>query len=971
MSILNPINRDYRSRDIICAPNQTVFSLPVYVYDVQDIVVYKKQGSPSFFSTVASSAYTVAINPITRHATITFIVSPYLAVVPVVIRIKSARLASRVTDVTRNQVLVAKSLEKELDVQTTTDQELRRDIDEFALAASEIFEARDEAAASASEAAASALAAAASADETEGYAQIVITNQPIAPVPFFTVISSLTFPVGLQTIRTNGYYAVNDGGGATYKRLSAIPSPLKPWHVLSNGGAVAWQMLEREFIPQQFGAKGDGVTDDTAVFNAVPPELLGSRIDLKGFAYKVAAIPKNARYFNGDFVTPGGAVSLRRNPLDNPIDGNSIVAMGDGLQHYWCFDAITLLNKQVMALVKPAHRHDRSAGSPIFAMYSEDSGVTFSKQVTVHSYPDADIADLKIVDMGDRVGVLVTVIPFNTALSPRTDFWYTTELISTWTILENVAPYVFVYGPSQPLVSGTPGQSYICYGYASNESYSLVTNDKGLTWTRQTMSGLLGVEPYVVRVGTENKWIAFVRGAANLRISTSVDQVNWSALVDTGVPLGNHPVQAIVDRGRLFVYLFARDFTPATIEFENRCTVIEDDPQYVFANKMFKNKAGRTALKGANRSLGYMTIIPDGRAEDEFIYFVNASETDNSTTQPSVSHVYVGHTARHMMLPRSLHAGENLLHNPTFDFWDRGDSFPATGISTISTANRWRFNPSGSVANVEKVSLTMNQSKLLPFRGQYGYKITATAEDFIGLEQRHFNRDLFFKVQENTILFQIWGMGNPPNTLRFQCVRDADNGDAPVSASQLVVTTTQPANGIWKATARLVVVPIFSTLAAPKTVGANPSVTFSLSSFLSTAMDFTILGMKAELGQEFTPFAPTDVISERVKCANHMQVFSYDAFTAIANGYVLDTVTGEYFFEYPEMVKTPSVQFSAIGSNLTVYPQNQDVTALTASSVRRSSGILIATKSSSVLAFAPSFLRVKSGGSFKIYLECV
>ncbi len=718
------------------------------------------------------------------------------------------------------------------------------------------------------------------------------------------------------------------------------------------------------------GAAGDGVTDDTAAFNALPPELWGSRIDLKGLAYKVAAIPKNARYYNGDFILPTGAVSLRRNPLDNPIDGNSIVAMGDGLQHYWCFDAVTLQNKQIMALVKTAHRHDRSSGSPIFAMYSEDSGVTFSKQVTIHSYPDADVADLKIVNMGDRIGVLATIIPFNTALSPRTDFWYTAPLISTWTILENVAPYVFVYGPAQPLASDPTGNSFICYGYANGQGQMLITGDKGLTWTTQAM-GLTCVEPWVVRVGTENKWIAFLRGENNLRISTSTNQTTWSAPVNTGVPLGNHPVQAIIDRGRLFVYLFARDFTPNTVEFENRCTVIEDDPQFVFANRTFKSRASRTALKGANRSLGYMVILPDGRAEDEFIYFVNASETDNNTTQPSVSHVYVGHTARHMMLPRSLSAGENLLHNPTFDLWDRGDSFSASGISTISTANRWRFNPSGSTATVQKVSLTMNQSKLLPFRGQYGYKITATADDFIGMEQRHFNRDLFFKVQESVIIFQIWGMGNPPNTLRFQCVRDADNGDEPLSASQLVVTTTQPANGIWKATGRLSVVPILSTLEAPKTVGANANVTFSLSSFLTTAMDFTVLGIKAELGQEFTPFSPTDVVSERLKCASHMQVLSYDAFSAIANGYALNTTSGEYLLNYPEMVKIPTIQFSTLGSNLTMYPQNQDVTALSASSVRQSSGILIATKASSALGFTPSLLRVKTGGSFKIFLECV
>jgi len=61
----------------------------------------------------------------------------------------------------------------------------------------------------------------------------------------------------------------------------------------------------------------------------------------------------------------------------------------------------------------------------------------------------------------------------------------------------------------------------------------------------------------------------------------------------------------------------------------------------------------------------------------------------------------------------------------------------------------------------------------------------------------------------------------------------------------------------------------------------------------------------------------------------------------------------------------------ALAVHLKRRPSNQDVTALSASSVRQSSGILIATKTSSALVFEPSLLRVKTGGSFKIFLECV
>jgi len=723
---------------------------------------------------------------------------------------------------------------------------------------------------------------------------------------------------------------------------------------------------------KDFGAIGDGVTNDTLAFNNLPYDLVGSRIDLKGLTYKVDNIPTNARYYNGDFILPTRVVSLRRNPLDNPIDGDAVVALGDGLQHYWCFDAVTLPNKQIMALVKPAHTHGRSTGSPVFALYSEDGGVTFNKGTTIYSYAGYDITDLKIIQMPDRVGVVVTLIPFDTSLPSRVDYWYTNNVnIGTWTILENVAPYTFVYGPAQALISGTPGSSYVVYGYSGNSLYALITHDKGNTWTRQTMSDLPGVEAYIVRVNNENKWIAFVRGETNLRISTSTDQLNWSPLVDTGILLGNHPVQAYVDRGRLFVYIFSRDFTPSTVEFENRCMLIEDDPRYVFDNKVFKTKAARTAIKGANRSLGYMTILKDGFAEDEFIYFVNASETDNNTSQPSISHVYVGHTARRMLLPKPSEIGKNLLDNPTFDYWDRGDSFTVSGTSSISIANRWRMSPSESTVTVTKVPLTMNQSKLLPFRGQYGCKITATANDFISIQQRHFNRDLFFKVQENVIMFQIWGMGTAPNTLRFQITRDPDNGDPILSASELIAITTQPEDGIWRGTCRVTVVPILSTLASPKTVGPNPNVYFNLSSFISTGWDFTILGMKAEIGQEITTFEPTDAILDKIRSSSHMQVLTYTSDTAIANGYVLNDTRGEYLYVYPDMVKTPVIQFSNTTNTLTMYPQNQNITSLTASAVRESSCIFLADKSASTPVFFPSMLRIRPGATFKIFLECV
>lgn len=60
--------------------------------------------------------------------------------------------------------------------------------------------------------------------------------------------------------RTLGYYTANDGGGATYKIKSEAPSG---YYENLNSGLYAELIIEPNVNVNQFGAKGDGSTDDT------------------------------------------------------------------------------------------------------------------------------------------------------------------------------------------------------------------------------------------------------------------------------------------------------------------------------------------------------------------------------------------------------------------------------------------------------------------------------------------------------------------------------------------------------------------------------------------------------------------------------------------------------------------------------------------------------------------------------------
>ncbi|MCB8835934.1 hypothetical protein [Aurantimonas sp. VKM B-3413] len=76
----------------------------------------------------------------------------------------------------------------------------------------------------------------------------------------------------ISTVRTNGFASRNDGGGAHYKRVNAEPAHSGKFrsqdHWTADGNSDSanggwWEIAELSPNQYQFGAKGDGVADDT------------------------------------------------------------------------------------------------------------------------------------------------------------------------------------------------------------------------------------------------------------------------------------------------------------------------------------------------------------------------------------------------------------------------------------------------------------------------------------------------------------------------------------------------------------------------------------------------------------------------------------------------------------------------------------------------------------------------------------
>lgn len=74
-------------------------------------------------------------------------------------------------------------------------------------------------------------------------------------------------PIRFQAASTKGYYSAADGGAGTYYWVSNQTSTNKGAKIASSSSG-SWVLLADEFNVKQWGAKGDGSTDDSVAINA-------------------------------------------------------------------------------------------------------------------------------------------------------------------------------------------------------------------------------------------------------------------------------------------------------------------------------------------------------------------------------------------------------------------------------------------------------------------------------------------------------------------------------------------------------------------------------------------------------------------------------------------------------------------------------------------------------------------------------
>ena len=145
------------------------------------------------------------------------------------------------------------------------------------------------------------------------------------------------FKVG-DCVNTLGYYAINDGGKSEYIIISidGITSDNGKYIVLNNG-LIASLIDNNVNNVRQFGAKADGITDDTKAFNdyAYWGGMLGKHLNIPWGVYFIndEFILENNSLFGGGYhrttlkIGKNGKITVRglRNKIENIVlEGNSI-----------------------------------------------------------------------------------------------------------------------------------------------------------------------------------------------------------------------------------------------------------------------------------------------------------------------------------------------------------------------------------------------------------------------------------------------------------------------------------------------------------------------------------------------------------------------------------------------------------------------------------------------------------------------
>jgi hypothetical protein len=485
---------------------------------------------------------------------------------------------------------------------------------------------------------------------------------------------------------------------------------------------------------KDFGAVGDGVANDTAMFTLLESAVTGQSVNLGGLTCLVNAIPTGNNYYNGSLRVGNEIYSQSKNPKNHPWDaaGLSLRAVSP-LEGVYAGLTVAMLPVQNdtswMFIWRQAERHGVTNMSTIMAAKSFDGGHTlgvkdpfglYTQQVVRQQ--DADLRAMAVGQMGGgRIGMVVRrqkeeddayLDPlFVYTDNPQADFptWYTSTITLSPAGLEfnpigHLQPY--------PASAGGHDQSgYILYFYTTGQTAisALTTVDNGATWTQinnvlsanSTVTSLNEVS--VTRIGNQDRWVMACRqGAGNpVAFSTSTNMTTWTAAVHGPSYLksnANAPT-IMYDAGKLWVIQTSRSGREVFDEYANSLLISGGNAKDIFDSGAATGWGGWQVVTTVPRwALGY-AYTPQ-KIRDRWYLLFSGSEDEDGSNSGRTAYLLLlscdgtaSANARdiYKMIPRP-----NMLRNSSFEYNTNPNGETGTTTSRAPTVDGYTLGRSAS-----------------------------------------------------------------------------------------------------------------------------------------------------------------------------------------------------------------------------------------------------------------------------------